>query len=439
MAPRLTPFPQRAADGLAGHLRWLFGVPDGVPLTLRDEAPQRDELLRLTADVGAEHPVSLRLVEATASAALWRGEKFAVEQAGAATAGDQAWSRAIVRRLQWAASQPQFAELIDHLGQWRQVRRVPLGEWATVSDRELLLRLLFRCNQDCDFCWQDRQWPAMPVDWAVAWIGEAAAAGCTQLTLSGGEPTLHLQLPDLIAQGRRLGMTVTLQTNGIRLGQSASLAERLAAIGLQTAVISLHSADADLSDRLTRAPRTHAKTLAGARACLAAGIAVVFNCVVDRRTVAGLPALAETIASLQRELALPFGRLSASFSHPNAAFDAQAALANLLPLGEAALPVSAAVRYLNGRGVFATAGGNCGFPLCALRDCLPYVPRQRPHAPSRGRASAEACGRCAVATSCVGPRSDYLAALGESGLQPFDGEPADWGREVPVAAAGWWA
>lgn len=74
-----------------------------------------------------------------------------------------------------------------------------VGAFSEVEDyyfrqarpRELIIRLGFRCNQDCWFCWQGRKWPEPPAEYYHRWLEEAAAAGHRFVTFSGGEPTIH--------------------------------------------------------------------------------------------------------------------------------------------------------------------------------------------------------------------------------------------------------
>ena len=88
------------------------------------------------------------------------------------------------------------------------------------SGEVAILRLGFRCNQDCYFCWQDRDWPEPPAEFYKTWMDEFAAKGIIRVSISGGEPTLHPALPELVAHAtNNLRMAVDLQTNAIRLGR----------------------------------------------------------------------------------------------------------------------------------------------------------------------------------------------------------------------------
>jgi pyruvate-formate lyase-activating enzyme len=51
--------------------------------------------------------------------------------------------------------------------------------------------------------------------------------GLCAITLSGGEPTLHPQLVEIVSKIRALGMDVTVASNGLRIGQDPGLAHAL--------------------------------------------------------------------------------------------------------------------------------------------------------------------------------------------------------------------
>jgi hypothetical protein len=70
------------------------------------------------------------------------------------------------------------------------------------------------------------------VEEVAARVRDLRARGGLAVSLSGGEPTLHPRLPEIIRAARRARVDVTLLTNGLRLGEDPSLARRLARTGL---------------------------------------------------------------------------------------------------------------------------------------------------------------------------------------------------------------
>jgi pyruvate-formate lyase-activating enzyme len=412
---------QTAAD-VEAKLRHLFAVPDGLAVTWRDLAPAASSDLDLALRVGGDGGLDLQVTAAAGVApAFWRGGVLALSHTGELDGAQLRVMRALARRLEAAERSGAAAAFASAVAAWRDRERVPVGEWATLGPRDALLRITFRCNQDCGFCWQDRTWPAPPTDVLRGWIDAVAASSRTHLTLSGGEPTVHPDLPGLVAHATARGLHVTIQTNAVRLARGDLLA-LLVAAGLRAVSVSHHAADAGLSDVLTRAPGTHARTEAGIAACLRAGLQVNLNCVVGARNLAQLPHHA-------RHLATKFApldhtqRLTVSYSHPSPAFDSDIRATQVPPLDDVHGPLTAALHTLMAAGVAVDAAGPCGFPLCVLRDVPAAMrgpgPDEMPQAHVGARDHAACCERCAERPRCVGPRRSWLERFGERGLVPF--------------------
>jgi MoaA/NifB/PqqE/SkfB family radical SAM enzyme len=75
-----------------------------------------------------------------------------------------------------------------------------------------------RCNLDCAYCNEyDKVSNPVPLDDMLRRIDKLADLGCSIITLSGGEPTLHPDLDAIVARIRRRGAISTLITNGLLL------------------------------------------------------------------------------------------------------------------------------------------------------------------------------------------------------------------------------
>jgi cyclic pyranopterin phosphate synthase len=107
-----------------------------------------------------------------------------------------------------------------------------------------------------------------------------AAAGVTKARLTGGEPLLRPDLPDVAAAlGRIPGVTWSLTTNGQRL---AGMAGMLARAGFSRVNVSVDSLDPEVFRRITGGGDL-ARTLAGCREAERAGLVPVkWNVVVLR-------------------------------------------------------------------------------------------------------------------------------------------------------------
>lgn len=186
--------------------------------------------------------------------------------------------------------------------------------------------LTYSCNLACRFCYAGcgdaeagpgnpgrepgrRRWPwqrrpAVAPD-RVMTTGEirrvidilADEAEVPSLSFTGGEPTLHPQLPELIAHAAGRGMRVNLITNGLRCAEPRYVA-RLVDAGLTSAQVSLEGADAETHEGLTRRPGTFAKTLRGLANLRAAGLTVHTNTTVSRANAHALTGIVDLAADL---------------------------------------------------------------------------------------------------------------------------------------------
>jgi MoaA/NifB/PqqE/SkfB family radical SAM enzyme len=114
----------------------------------------------------------------------------------------------------------------------------------------LNLDLTRRCNLKCMMCNQHRHAAAPPLGlgwydpkqelplstWTDLLDQVASFRPRPKLYITGGEPTLHRDFPELIQAAKKRGFMVHIQTNGTRLGQ---LAEFLVAQGVEMLSVSL--------------------------------------------------------------------------------------------------------------------------------------------------------------------------------------------------------
>lgn len=113
------------------------------------------------------------------------------------------------------------------------------GQFAGGRSRPMMamVEITNRCNMDCPVCFSDANNPAhdVPFDEVRRRLERLLAVTGTPvpIQISGGEPTIHQDLPEIIALARRLGYrNVELITNGIRIARRPELLQELAARGL---------------------------------------------------------------------------------------------------------------------------------------------------------------------------------------------------------------
>src|SRR5450759_65380 len=136
--------------------------------------------------------------------------------------------------------------------------------------RSLRVSVTDRCNLRCQYCMPEAEYVWLPREGLLSFeeivrlVGVFAGLGVDKIRLTGGEPLLRRNLPDLVrllAADRRL-TDLTLTTNGVLL---ADHAEALRAAGLMRLTVSLDTLQPDRFRTLTRLT-THARVLEGLEA-----------------------------------------------------------------------------------------------------------------------------------------------------------------------------
>ncbi|WP_149537602.1 pyrroloquinoline quinone biosynthesis protein PqqE [Siccirubricoccus phaeus] len=211
----------------------------------------------------------------------------------------------------------------------------------------LLAELTHRCPLRCPYCSNPvtLAGPGAELDtetWARV-FREAAALGCLQVHLSGGEPMARRDITALVAAASGAGLYTNLITAGVLLDEARLAA--LAAAGLDHVQLSVQDSEAASADRIGGLAGGHARKLAAARLVRAAGLPLTLNAVVHRQNLDRLPGLIE--------LALALGAQRLEVAHVQYYGWALANRAALLPsraqLEAATAAVEAARAALKGR------------------------------------------------------------------------------------------
>ncbi|MDR1394638.1 MAG: radical SAM protein [Deltaproteobacteria bacterium] len=141
----------------------------------------------------------------------------------------------------------------------------------------VLMEITSACNLRCPVCFADSgvREDFVPIDELVEhlkWIRRQQ--GQIVFQISGGEPTLHPDLPRLIAEAVRLFPAVQLNTNGLLLASREGLARELAASGLSWVFLQFDGLT-DSVYRVLRGRDLLSQKLAAIEACSQAGLSVV--------------------------------------------------------------------------------------------------------------------------------------------------------------------
>ncbi len=157
----------------------------------------------------------------------------------------------------------------------------------------LLAELTHRCPLRCPYCSNPAELTRASAELTTAeWsrvFTEAAALGCLQTHLSGGEPTARRDIVDITAAAHQAGLYTNLITAGVLL--DAALLSRLTAAGLDHVQLSVQDADTTNAENIGGMPGAHARKRTAAQLVREAGLPLTINAVVHRQNLHNLQAI----------------------------------------------------------------------------------------------------------------------------------------------------
>ncbi len=142
----------------------------------------------------------------------------------------------------------------------------------------IILEVTDRCNLNCPICYADAQGRAHDpsLETIDRWFAAATRTGPgSNIQLSGGEPTLRNDLPQIVDMGRRAGFDfIQVNTNGLRLAEDEAFVRELKNAGLASVFLQFDGTADAIYRKLRGRPLLAAKKAAIDR-CARHGIGVV--------------------------------------------------------------------------------------------------------------------------------------------------------------------
>ncbi len=144
------------------------------------------------------------------------------------------------------------------------------------------LQVVRHCNHFCGFCSNPTTPYSHTFETMKVLVDDFVERDYFGIILTGGEPTLHPELPDIARYARQQGLHVRMITNGHKLADER-FAEALAEAGLQHAHVSIYSVRPEVEERLRGIPGTLERAFTALDNCAKFGITVDINCVINKQ------------------------------------------------------------------------------------------------------------------------------------------------------------
>lgn len=174
-------------------------------------------------------------------------------------------------------------------------KRIPLGG---------SLELLPLCNMSCDMCYVRLSREEMDqkgrIRGGIEWLELAKQmrdAGTLFLLLTGGEPLLHPDFQLIYRELKKMGMIITLNTNGTLIDEK--WADFFASYRPRRVNITLYGKDAETYERLCHFREGYELAVRGIRLLRERGVDVKINGSLTRENREDIPQLLETAKQLE--------------------------------------------------------------------------------------------------------------------------------------------
>lgn len=143
------------------------------------------------------------------------------------------------------------------------------------------LQVVRHCNHLCGFCSNPTTPYEHSFDTMKVLVDDFVEREYFGIILTGGEPTLHPELPRITEYARSVGLHVRMITNGTRLADEV-FARDMANAGLQLVHVSVYSVRPEVEAQLRSTEGTLDKAFAAVDNAHRFGIEVNVNCVINK-------------------------------------------------------------------------------------------------------------------------------------------------------------
>ncbi len=161
------------------------------------------------------------------------------------------------------------------------------------------LALTYGCDNACAHCYNERPraGETLSTEEFKRVIAKVWGLGIPHVVFTGGEPTQHPDLLELVEYAEELGVITGLLTNGRKL-KDPEYMNALAAAGLDHVQITIHSSVPKVHDKMVGAEGAFDETVAGIRNAVASPVYLLTNTTLTTENVDDVEELVAFLASL---------------------------------------------------------------------------------------------------------------------------------------------
>lgn len=267
-----------------------------------------------------------------------------------------------------------------------------------------ILKINYTCNNNCIFCHEEHRNLTYNVKDIKKRITQLKKEGCKEIIISGGEPTLHKELYEILKFIKNRNIRTSIMTNGTMFNYP-KYAEKMTPL-IDKFYVSLHSTEENIHNKITNA-ESYKHTLNGIKNILGNSGNVTVRFVINKLNlddIKDIPSFMGRIGISKIEFSLfePVGNAEKNFEQLLPNFKKlKDKLKNLIKNSKS---IKIYIDYL---------------PLCFLENCTNYLIEDKifnimkfisPDEEEiiKGKIKLDMCKKCKKNYICQGPYKKFL-------------------------------
>lgn len=290
-----------------------------------------------------------------------------------------------------------------------------------MSDKILDLKLTYRCNNNCEYCCQDRKLrmiqSELPLDRIVNIL--ECEKGIEKVVLTGGEPTMSANFFEIVKLIKSSGINnIQLQTNARKLRNSEYL-EKIVRCGINSFGISLHGCTERMHEAFSSTKGSFSDVIYALENLKKYKFPIALNCVVTKHNIFFMDEIVRFVEQKRYASSIQF-----AFIHMTG--KAENGIENFVRISEVAENVKKVIQDFSNSEIkiFTEAIPFClmeGFEknvseLSSYREVITYDFRERREfnklALEKFKAKGPKCHMCLFNSICDGTWAEYPELCG---------------------------
>jgi radical SAM protein with 4Fe4S-binding SPASM domain len=291
-------------------------------------------------------------------------------------------------------------------------------------NKRIDIKVTFNCNNHCYFCVQGRKreyYKPKSLDEIFQELNIAFREGYREVVFTGGEPTLHKDILQIVAEAKRIGYkNIQIQTNG-RMFYYKDFCTKIINAGMTEFSPAIHGSNSKIHDFLTNSKGSFKETVTGIINVrkISSKIPIITNTVITKPNTFDLPNIAKLLVSLKvTQFQLAFVHILGSAAENSSWLIPKKSVAEPFVKKALDIGISSQIKVMTEAIPYCFMKGYENYvaeeiiPSTKIIDADRTIKSYELYRKKEGKIKSEKCKKCKFFDKCEGPWKEYPKLFG---------------------------